>query len=249
VSGNTVEALQMAKSSVERGAETICISSGGLLKEFSASHGAKHITIPNLLVPRASLPYLLVPGIQLIDSLLLKSAKKDLASLSDLLAETRRKVSIEVPEEFNIAKRVSTFLRSGLATCFSSPSLYPAAKRLKNSVNENAKSYCFRESVLEGSHNGIVPFTYNYETDCKPVLLQWANDEKIVRDRFETLKHLFGEIGQSAIEVNATDDSLVLAIVNSIYILDYSTIYLALSKKIDPSPTPAIDILKKLESS
>jgi hypothetical protein len=37
------------------------------------------------------------------------------------------------------------------------------------------------------------------------------------------------------------------AIISLIYILDYSSIYLALSRRIDPSPTPAIDILKKIQ--
>jgi hypothetical protein len=54
------------------------------------------------------------------------------------------------------------------------------------------------------------------------------------------------DLGQPTMEVVRDEPSLLDAILSSIYILDYSTLYSALSREIDPSPTPAIDILKSL---
>jgi hypothetical protein len=43
--------------------------------------------------------------------------------------------------------------------------------------------------------------------------------------------------------VNMSDDGLLNTMISSIYILDFSTIYMAISRRIDPSSTLAIDIL------
>ena len=42
------------------------------------------------------------------------------------------------------------------------------------------------------------------------------------------------------------DTNLLVALIRSIYILDYATIYIAIDRGLDPSPTPAIDILKRI---
>jgi hypothetical protein len=78
------------------------------------------------------------------------------------------------------------------------------------------------------------------------IFLRWNSGDSIfIRQRFQKVQHLFSEIGQPWMEIASEDDSLISAILTSIYILDYSTVYIALSKGLDPSPTPAIDILKK----
>jgi glucose/mannose-6-phosphate isomerase len=267
VSGDTEEALSMTKAATAKGAEVICISSGGKLKELSASCGAKHVNIPKLLMPRASLPYLVMPGLRLIGPLLDSPsvptkdnsntdsvAAKDsiissiLSSVYESLERTRNLISFDLPEDQNVAKKISHFIKGGLPFCFTSPALFSAGNRFKNSLNENAKLFCFRESLLEASHNEIVPFTFNYDTECRVVFLRWSEgDDRIVKQRFEKVKGLFREIGQPSLEVNIAEPYLLGAILSSIYILDYSTIYMALSRKLDPSPTPAIEILKKIE--
>jgi hypothetical protein len=50
-------------------------------------------------------------------------------------------------------------------------------------------------------------------------------------------------------EVVVDENNLIDAIVSSIYILDYSSIYLAIARNVDPAPTPAIDILKNFNNS
>jgi len=101
-------------------------------------------------------------------------------------------------------------------------------------------------SVLEASHNEIVPFTFSPEnTDRRVLLLRWSNDASLVRERFARIKTFLEAIGEPVLEVQIEEQSLLTAIISAIYLLDYSTIYLAKSRNIDPSPTPAIDILKR----
>lgn len=245
VSGNTSEAISTMYAAAEKNAEIVCISSGGQIKELSAKLGCTFIEIPNLLLPRASLPYLIMPGLKLIDPFLKKSLAKENSMIYDTLARIARGISMEVPENGNVAKKIATFLHEGLTFCFTSPSLISASTRFKNSLNENAKMHCLRESVLEASHNEIVPFTFNNKLSTKSIFLRWIGDSELVKQRFDKIGSLFVNIEQPVMELFAYEKSLINAILSSIYILDYATIYLAISRGIDPSPTPAIDILKK----
>jgi glucose/mannose-6-phosphate isomerase len=245
VSGNTIEAISTMYAAAEKNAEIICISAGGQIKELCAKLGCNHIEIPNLLLPRASLPYLIMPGLKLIDPFLRKSLAEEVSMIYDTLEKVARAISMEVPEHNNVAKKIATFLQDEFTFCFTSPSLLSAGTRFKNSLNENAKMSCLRESVLEASHNEIVPFTFNNKLSTKSIFLRWVGDSEIVKQRFDKIGSLFVSIEQPFMELFAYEKSLINAILSSIYILDYATIYLAISRGIDPSPTPAIDILKK----
>ena len=233
ISGNTLETISMVEKASERNAEVICISSGGKLKEVAAKNSHRHIHIPNLSLPRASLPYLIMPGLKLIKPFLKKSLEEEISSI-------HRSIS-------NIAKKIASFLENGFVFCFTSPYLMSVGTRFKNSLNENAKVHCVKESVLEASHNEIVPFTfYNNSFAAKVLLLEWVGDQTIVKERFKKVHHFLTRIKQPLMELNIFENTLINAIICSIYILDYATIYMAISRKVDPSPTPAIDILKEV---
>jgi glucose/mannose-6-phosphate isomerase len=249
VSGNTEESVLMTKEASDKNAEVVCISSGGKLQEIAENRGHKHISIPNLSLPRASLPYLIMPGLRLINPFLKNSL--DLRSIPRNLLKVAKTISITVPEESNISKKIANFIDGYFVFCFLSPSLVSVGTRFKNSLNENAKVHCISESILEASHNEIVPFTFNSNIQCdilpKVLLVKWNGDRQIVHDRFEKIQSFFTQIGQPLIEISTySETSLINTVISSIYILDYSTIYLAILRNIDPSPTPGIDILKRI---
>jgi glucose/mannose-6-phosphate isomerase len=244
VSGNTDEAVSIMEQASQKNAEVVCISSGGRLIERSEKYSNKNIVIPNLGLARASLPYLIVPGLRLIDPLLTESIEKHVLSISTNLSKIDKIVATEDPEEFNSAK-LAGFLSDPLLFCFTSPSIFSVGVRFKNSLNENAKVHCIAESILEASHNEIVPFSFrkNY-TSSKVLLINWRNDDPLVNERFKKVKKFFTDLGQHFMEMESYYDDLVNAIICSIYILDISTIHMAVMRNIDPSSTPAIDLIK-----
>jgi glucose/mannose-6-phosphate isomerase len=251
ISGNTEESILMMKEASDRNAEVVSISSGGRLQEACVARGHKHIQIPNTGLPRASLPYLIMPTLRLINPLLEHSL--DIPSILRNLLEVSKTISITAPEQFNISKRIAKFIDGGFVFCFLSPSLISVGTRFKNSLNENAKVHCLSESVLEASHNEIVPFTFSSNNNNnnpfppRVLLVKWEYDRPIVHERFKKVKNFFSQLGEHLMEINAySEANLINTIICSIYILDYSTIYLAILRNVDPSPTPAIDILKKI---
>ena len=172
-----------------------------MLKERTASMGHKLISIPNLSLPRASLPYLLMPGLKLIDPLLTESLNEEISLIDYNLSRIFNEISVAVPYESNIAKKIATFLDYSIAFCFTSPYLVSAGTRFKNSLNENAKVHCLKDSILEASHNEIVPFTFNdTNSPHKVLLVRWQEDSLAVAERFNRVKAFFKEIGQPAME-------------------------------------------------
>jgi glucose/mannose-6-phosphate isomerase len=247
VSGNTSESLLMMKEALNRNAKVISISAGGKLKELSLKSKCQHIDIPDLSLPRASLPYLLIPGLMIIDRFLKKSFREEISHIPDAISSVLADISIDVPYEMNIAKKAANFLLDGLPFCYSSPSLLSSATRFKNSMNENAKIHCIIGSILEASHNDIVPFTFDYAMQTpKILLLRWDYDELMVIGRFEKVNSLFEKVVQPVMEIKIHEKNLLHALLAGVYILDLATIYTAISKDTDPSPTPAINILKDL---
>jgi glucose/mannose-6-phosphate isomerase len=248
VSGNTQETITMAEQAVSKNAEVISISSGGKLRELAETNSLKHITIPPSSYPRASLPYLIMPTLKLLSPFLQSYIDKHVLSIPSTLANISKIIIESVPYETNIAKQIANFLYQGFAFCFASPSFSSVSIRFKNSLNENAKVHCIFESILEASHNEIVPFTFdNYHQPItrKVLLVRWPFDDQIVNERFDKLKSFLSEIRQPFMEIDVPENNLISAIISSIYILDYSSIYLAISRNVNPAPTPAIDILKR----
>jgi glucose/mannose-6-phosphate isomerase len=249
VSGNTEEANLAMEQALEKNAEVICISSGGRLKDLAAKYGLKHIIIKGSRFPRAALPYLLMPGLKIISPFMKESIDGELALISKNLSEISRSISINVPFECNPAKKISTFVSTGLTFCLTSPYLLSVGKRFKNSLNENSKMYCISESVLEASHNEIVPLTsVDNSYNPKILFLRWAGDYFFINQRFTKMGSLFYKRNQPLIDFKSIHRSLINALISTIYILDYSTLYLAMARGIDSALTPAIDILKDANS-
>jgi glucose/mannose-6-phosphate isomerase len=245
ISGNTMECILSLNQAIKKNAEVICISSGGELKEISIKYGLRHIKIPEASHSRASFPYLLLPGLGLINEFLTRPMLDNIKFLSDELEGIYKKVSLDVPFESNIAMQMANFLNNSLVFCLTSPSLISVGTRFKNSLNENSKVHCISESILEASHNEIVPFTYESRKIYRKVLLlSWKHEIDAVNERFNKIRSLLKDLNHPIFEVNSPQQNILHSLVCSVYLLDITTIYLAALRKIDPSPTPAIDILK-----
>jgi glucose/mannose-6-phosphate isomerase len=246
-SGNTEEALDMANEAAKRGAEVICISSGGKLCAYADTMGFQKIKIPNLSLPRASLPYLIMPGLNLITPFLPDFVVQDLKLVPENLAEEKKHISSEIDGNDNSSRITAAFLKDSFVFCLTSPFMTSVGTRFKNSLNENAKIHCTTDSVLESMHNEIVPFTYVNKTFRRKVIFVTINlDSPSTVHKFKKIQQLFRDIGQPYLELSSGVHSLLLSILRMIYSLDFATLYVAIERGIDPSPTPAIDILKKL---
>ena len=121
--------------------------------------------------------------------------------------------------------------------------LQTSAVRFKNSLQENNKMHAIAEDVVEACHNGIV--AWEKENNVTPILIEGVDDHIKTKERWNVLKVYFQENKINFYELISTEGSILTKIINLIYILDYSSIYLAILSNTDPSPVNSIDYIKK----
>jgi glucose/mannose-6-phosphate isomerase len=97
--------------------------------------------------------------------------------------------------------------------------------------------------VIEASHNSIS--TWENQNDFKPILLQGRDDFIKTKERWEIIKEYLKSKNIDFEEVYSVEGNIISKLVCLIYLLDYTSIYLAVLSKVDPSPVSAIDFVKK----
>ena len=109
-------------------------------------------------------------------------------------------------------------------------------------MQENAKTHVFAEDVIESSHNGIV--AWEKRSKIKPILLIGKDDYIKTKERWQVTKEFFNLNKIQYKEVYSSNGSILTKLVNLIYLLDYSSIYLAVLSKTDPTPVKPIEFIK-----
>jgi len=99
------------------------------------------------------------------------------------------------------------------------------------------------EDVIEACHNGIV--SWEKPSNVQPILIQGRDDHIKTKERWIILKEYFKQNNIDFHEIFSIHGNILSKLINLIYILDYSTIYLAVKNGLDPSPVNSIDYIKK----
>jgi glucose/mannose-6-phosphate isomerase len=190
--------------------------------------------------PRASFVIFLYSILNILGNALPIQKSEVIESL-DKMKQLQEKINSrnldEKNQSLNLAKKIN-----------SNPLIYypdglkAAAIRFKNSLQENTKIHTSIEDVIEASHNSIS--TWENNNNFKPILLQGVNDYIKTKERWDIIKEYFKTKNIDFEEVYSVEGNIISKLVCLIYLLDYTSIYLAVLSKIDPSPVNAIDFIK-----
>ena len=241
VSGNTAETLSVLDSAHKMGCKIIAFSSGGKMEEFSKKNNIKFIKIKKYHSPRASfvsflysILKILGPNIPVKNSEINNSIKE--------LKKTCMSISSDNLTDTNYSVTLSELL-ADIPVIYYPWGLQAAAIRFKSSLQENAKTHALVEDVVEASHNGIV--AWEVKSNAKPILLQGVDDYIKTKERWKILENYFQENNIQFEKVVSKEGDIITKLVNLIYLLDYTSIYLAIRKKVDPTPVKSIDYIKQ----
>ncbi len=243
VSGNTEETLSTLIDAIKFDAAVIAISSGGKMEKLCKTKGIKHLKLKMLGSPRATLPYLLCLQLRVIRDLVNVSDSQVFYSIRDL-ERLSKQIRSSNGIETNASKKLALWMLNGFPACYCSPVLRPVANRFKNSLNENAKIHAIFDDIMEFSHNGIEPWGCRSGLAMRPILLPCINDDENVNRRFKIVEEFLARKGYDLYKIPIIGSNILGNMMCLVYFLDYSTIYLALLRNIDPSSTSAIDFIK-----
>ena len=96
--------------------------------------------------------------------------------------------------------------------------------------------------IIGEDHNDIV--SWEKQANVQPILIEGEDDYIKTKERWKIIKEYFELNKIDYREIHSVKGSIISKLINLIYLLDYSTIYLAALSKIDPSPTKSIDYIK-----
>jgi glucose/mannose-6-phosphate isomerase len=230
-SGNTEETLSAYNEAKRRKATVIAISSNGRLAEKEKKNA---IIIPEDYQPRIALGYTFIP-------LLVTLSKYRLIPNQDnAIRETIRALvpKTDSKEGFMLAKK----LFNKIPIFYASDHMHGVAYVCKTLTNENAKQPAFYHVFPEMNHNEI----NGYKKNAKKLHIVMIKDKKDhikIKKRMEIVGKLLKE-SVSVFELTTKGNSLLARMLHTLHIIMYTSYYLALMNKINPTPVPIIQDLK-----
>ena len=244
-SGNTYETLRCYRDGVKKGANVVGVSSGGKLEEMCKENGHIHVKIPSGIPPRAALPYLLLPQIVFLNTLNVGDEIK-----LDFLWKLKEYLSSLLPstkEKKNIAKQIANEMKEKIIFLYGPSSFAPSLRRFSTQINENTESHAFWNVFPELCHNEIVAWSNTTLKNEKFILLfrePEREEEMLTRQMELSLALVLGKKAQ-VFEVIFKEKNHFFNLLYSIILGDMVSIYLAILRKVDPTPVKIIENIKK----
>jgi glucose/mannose-6-phosphate isomerase len=240
VSGNTNETFEVLKLAKKINCNIIAFSSGGKIEKFCYSNNLEHRKLEKKHSPRSSFPIFLYGILKVLKPILPIDDKEIYDSIKEL-EKNSLNISSKNMTNKNMALKLARWITE-MPVIYYPFGFQSAAIRFKNSLQENTKIHVISEDVLEATHNGIV--SWEKKSKLKPILIKGVNDHRKTKERWNIMKEFFNIKKIDYYEIDSIRGGILSKLVNLIYFLDFTTIYLAVLNKTDPSPVKAIDFVK-----
>ena len=104
----------------------------------------------------------------------------------------------------------------------------------------------YLEDVGNGTQLTSNPSNERTTSEITSIFLRDDDESLEQRERFESLSQILIKMDIKPLEIYTEGKTKLGRIIDLIYLLDYVSLYLAILKDIDPTPTPNIDEIKKL---
>jgi len=241
VSGNTSESLTVLESATKAGCRIIAFSSGGKMEKYCYEHKIEYRSIPVFNSPRASFTSFLYSMLKVL-GLVIPVKNEDISESITSLTELHKKISSSNLDLNNPSLKLANWI-TGMPIIYYPWGLQAAAVRFKNSLQENAKMHAMVEDVIESCHNGMV--AWEKKSDSIPIFIRGTDDYIKTKERWDIIKEYFDQKQIEYKEIFSPNGSILTKLISLIYLLDYSTIYLAVKSGIDPTPVNAINFIKQ----
>ena len=247
-SGTTEEPLEAFRQAAKRTDKLVTISSGGLLPSLGSQYKALHFQVSYGSQPRAALGYQLTAILAIFKKLnILEISDDDIKEAILLLRALRKKIDIEVPERRNQAKILARKLEGRIPIIYGGGILTDVARRWKGQFNENAKTASYFEVLPELNHNSLVGL--EFPEDLRKSLFFIILESKYDHDRNKLRENITAQILQQkrlaydTVMVQPTGSPLA-EMLQTIYLGDYVSYYLAIINEVEPNPVEIIKFLK-----
>jgi glucose/mannose-6-phosphate isomerase len=245
-SGETEETLSSFLDAVRRRCTVFCVSSGGSLLDFAERLGVPFLRVPSGFAPRAALPYLFVPLLRVLEEVgVVSGVSGELTEAITVLGRVCGECAPEVPVSGNVAKGLAVGANGFVPVVYGFGVFRSVAQRFKTQFNENTKIPSKWEVFSELNHNEVVGWERAGSlAGCfSAVFIRDKNESEAIRSRIEITKELMPD-GSKLFEVWSQGKSELARMLSAVCVGDFTSVYLALLRGVDPTPVNTINLLK-----
>ncbi len=239
-SGNTLETRHIYREALERGVETVVITSNGFLEEDAAGRGIPYIKVTPGIAPRTALLEMMLAALNVLDSSNLTIvSKEDVIKLKNFLKETMR-------DAYNLAVEIAEKIyrnSKNLVIATHSP-LEVIAIRGKNEFNENSKIPVKIDVTPEWAHNDIVGWEKPLTTDWQVLAVKDPDDTRGMK-LLEFMETIYRDKGFPIIEIELKGSNMLEKLVYGSLVIGLASVKLARLRGIDPLKTTSITRYKE----
>lgn len=246
-SGNTEETLECFKQAYERGACVLGIASNGLLEKACSKLKIPFLKIPEGYPPRAALPLLFIPLLKVAELMGFPIVKEnELKRLHGFLEEYNKTICPESPLERNLAKQLAIKLYGKLPVVYSLGHLKSVALRYKDQINENAKMRAMCDQIPELNHNEVEAWEMiDFKEFLYIVLIDTRFKNKYVAESIRELVSKIESEGVGISVVTPHGETMIKEMLTAILLGDWTSYYLAMLRRVDPTPVSLISEFKR----
>ncbi|HKJ45428.1 MAG TPA: bifunctional phosphoglucose/phosphomannose isomerase [Balneolales bacterium] len=244
-SGDTEETIIALEEAQARGAQLICITSGGKLLELARKYDIDHIQIPSGLPSRSALAYSFIPQFRIFKELGFITAEENTLEISSrfLHAQEEKLSNFNENEALSLAREI----QDTLPVIYSDSRLMaPVNIRWISQFEENAKTLSYGNYFPEMTHNEIVGWEQiaHLTGRLSVIFLSDKEDNDRVKKRMEITKELISEQVAGLYVLKTQGHDRLTRLLSLVQFADWTSLYLAILNKTDPTPVAKIDLLK-----
>jgi len=247
-SGMTEETLSSFEQALETDSKKLVITTGGKLKIMAEERNIPVFSFDYKAQPRAALPFSLLPILSFLQRLgFINDKSADVTETVEVLQKLSQRINESVSLSENPAKQLVNRLYGHLPIIYGADILSEVAHHWKTQLNENSKAWAFYEVSPELNHNAVVGYQFPPELASKivVVLLRSAYLSKRIKRRYQLTCQLLEQANVSFQFLDGDGTSPLSQMMSLVLFGDYTSYYLAILYKTDPSPVEAIDYLKE----
>lgn len=225
-SGETAEIFPTLLSNFDKRNNFIFITSGGRLKKIAEKYGTLLIELEQGIPPRYALPSMLAGLIGIAETYgLLREF--DLENAVKDMEYVKKNIDIDVSLDRNISKKIAVKLFEKIPVIYAYGDAVPIGYRFKCQLNENAKVFSHFSPLPEALHNDVEAIT----EECIIVAPRVSNEPSEITGVYNTLSTIFQD---RFIDLKLDSENLLGEILSLLLILDYSSLYLSILRRVDP---------------
>ncbi|MGB9664161.1 MAG: bifunctional phosphoglucose/phosphomannose isomerase [Ignavibacteria bacterium] len=243
-SGNTEETLSSFDEAISKKCEVVVISSGGKLKEKALAKNLLFLEVDGGFQPRCAIGLMLTTLIKFLEtSGFIFFDNGFYENVINLLKEKSETYSTEngAPYEF------ATKLLGKFPVIHSTELLQSINVRFRSQLAENSKVLSYSSIIPELNHNEIIAWEKFDEKFLPAILIQMIDEKDHPRNklRFDITRNILNEVKVEILRLQSNEPKFYLRVFDLIYFVDWVSFFLAVIRKVDPTPIKNINALKE----